>query len=377
MRTFLNIALRQLEKQVESGSLKLAEEKRALQEISTARRNRKTVESFQADQESIEADRRALDELKKQLDDPELKAVNDRYDQLKAELDEMKKESDEAYAGRSKLFAERDGIQSQINALWNERREGSAKYKEANDRYWNKVNEDRARRIERQKAQKAAEEAEKKKAQAEQLREEAEAPAYQAQIEDCQTLIDYFSGKNTGAVSFKSAPAADAPKAEIAGVSKLEVRQIEEAPQEGLVVRKKKGEDEDSYFVGGKGKKGKKAPKAASAPSADGKLHVPLPTLSALMSLSIPPPVSGVDVPRVVEDLKTKKAWYEANQERVTKENIEKAEERIRKLAIAAGDSVDSPAKEADTVAAPELAESPAPAEAVVTEGEAAKEESS
>lgn len=335
---------RQLEKQVESGTLKLAEEKRALQEISTAKRNRKTVESFQAEHEAIEADRRAVDELKKQLDDPELKATSDRYDEIKTELDQIKKEGDEAYAGRSKLFAERDALQAQLNTLWNEKRESAAKNKEANDKYWAKVHEDRARRLERIKSQKAAEEADRKRAQAEQLREEAELPAFQAEIEDCQTLIDFFSGRSNGAtVSFKTgASEVDNTPKEIAGVSKLEIRQVEGAPQEGIVVRKKKGEDEGSYFVGGKGKKGKKTPKGTSTPtsttessnSSGDKLNVPLPTLAALMTLSIPPPSSNADVLRVIEDLNTKKSWYQANQERVTKDNIAKAEERIRKLSV-------------------------------------------
>ena len=37
-------------------------------------------------------------------------------------------------------------------------------------------------------------------------------------------------------------------------------------------------------------------------------------------------------MPRLVEDLKTKKAWFEANQARVTAENKAKAEKEIEKL---------------------------------------------
>ena len=85
---------------------------------------------------------------------------------IKAELDELKKQGDEAYAGRSKLFEERDGYQDKINALWSEKRDSTQKFREANDTYWNKVNEDRARRAERARAQRAAEELEKKQEQA-------------------------------------------------------------------------------------------------------------------------------------------------------------------------------------------------------------------
>ena len=60
------------------------------------------------------------------------------------------------------------------------------------------------------------------------------------------------------------------------------------------MARKKKGEDEDNYFIGGKGKK--KGGKAATTPKEpaekSGNLNIPLPTLTALLSLSIPPPAS-------------------------------------------------------------------------------------
>ncbi|KAF8974556.1 hypothetical protein BDZ97DRAFT_1774283 [Flammula alnicola] len=341
---FKNVAevdthIKNLEKQVESGSMKLADEKRALQEISSTKRNRKAVEGFQADQESIEADRQKIEDLRKELDDPASKAISERYDAIKAELDELKKEGDEAYASRSKLFEERDKIQGQLKVLFDEKREQVQHYREANDRHWNKVNEDRARRAEKARAQRATDEAAKKKEIAERILEEAQVPAFQAHIEDCQTLIDYFSGKATGNVTYKStAPPA---KTEVAGVPKLELRKVEDAP-EGVIVRKKKGEEEDAYFVGGKSKsKAKKGTKpnsniptgeTAPTPATSGSLHVPLPTLSALLALSIPPPASNADVPRLIEDLSTKKAWFEANQPRVTAENVAKAEAEIQRL---------------------------------------------
>lgn len=370
---------RQLEKQVESGNMKLVDEKRALQEISQCKRLRRTVESFQADQESIEKDRAAADELRSQLDDPEAQAVHNRATAVKAELDELKKAGDEAYANRNKLFDERNGIKSQLDDLYHQKKESAAKYREENDKYWQKVTEDRARRAEKARQQRQAEEEGKKKEQALRLREEAAVPAFQDKIEDCQTLIDYFSGRTTGNIKLSASSQLTTPK-EVAGVPKLEIRQVESNLGEGMVVRKKKGEDEESYFVGGKGKsKGKKGSKtqpngngdAAAAASSSGALNVPLPTLSALMSLSIPPPASVSDVTRCVEDLKTKKAWFEANQERVTAENVAKAEANIQRL-LSAKDELgvtpgkgEKPVEPAPTPSTPDGLSSSVPSEDV------------
>lgn len=320
---------------MDAGSLKLADEKRALQEINQTKRIRKTVENFQAESDAIDADRAAIDELKKQLDDPEAKAISERYDAIKAELDEIKKEEDELYANRSQLFEERNTLQQQVDALFMERRESTARFREANDRYYAKLNEDRARRAERRRAQKEAEEEEKRQARVVKLREEASQPAFQVQIEDCQTLIDYFSGKSSTAVVSSAKPEFTEPT--------LEIRQVEAAP-DSFVLRKKKGDEEEAFFVGGKGKskskKGKadtNAPPVEATPSSSN-VNVPFGTLSALLSLSIPPPSSQADVARVVEDLKTKKAWFEANQARTTAEAIAKAESEIQRLTKGKGD---------------------------------------
>ena len=346
------------------------EEKRALQEISQWKRSRRIVEAFQADQDAIDAERAKADELRKQRDDPVAQAASARYDEIKKELDAMKKESDDAWGVRNKLLDERTALQGQLDDLWGRKRESAGFYKDANDKFYTKLNEDRARRQERFRQQRQEQEEAKKKEMADRIRDEADVPAYQAQIEDCQTLIDHFSGKAAASAAALSSQKPLFDRTDVAGVPKLEIRQVAAAP-EGIVVRKKKGEDEESYFVGGGKKKGgKKAKPAASedAPVASSQLNVPLPILTALLSLSIPPPASTADVPRVIEDLKTKKTWFEANQARATTEAKAKAEVEIRKLLGS------KPADGADVPDAPsESAE--APAEPVEDKVEAAPEQ--
>lgn len=65
--TQLILAHSDLDKQIESGKLTLAGEKRALADVSTAKRSRKTVEGFKAEQDSIDADRAKIEELRKEL----------------------------------------------------------------------------------------------------------------------------------------------------------------------------------------------------------------------------------------------------------------------------------------------------------------------
>ena len=179
-RSILNIYClryyRKLEAQVESGSMKLVDEKRALQDISSLKRQRRVVETFQGEAGAIDADKAKADELRKQLDDPEQKALAARYEAIQTELDELKKEADESYNSRQKLFDQRTALQAELDDLYNRKRESNTNYREASDRYWQKVSEDRARKAERARATRAAAEEDKKKEVAERMREEADAP---------------------------------------------------------------------------------------------------------------------------------------------------------------------------------------------------------
>jgi hypothetical protein len=94
-----------------------------------------------------------------------------------------------------------------------------------------------------------------RKARVIQLREEASRPAFQAQIENCRTLIDYFSAESTTPIVSRAKGGYTEPT--------LEIRQVEAAP-DNFVPLKKKGEEEGAYFIGRKGKnEGKKDPKVS------------------------------------------------------------------------------------------------------------------
>jgi DNA repair exonuclease SbcCD ATPase subunit len=240
---------------VESGKLRLGDEKRALQEISNNRRLRRTVEGFQAEQAAIDREKEEEEQLRAQLDDPEAKATSERYEKLKAEFDDLKRESDEAYANKNKLFDERNALQREVDELWSLKKESIQRYKTANDRYWAKAKEEQARRAEKQRQLRAAEEQQKKLDLVERLREEASSPAYQIEIQDCQTLIDAFSKGTTSEVPAVTS-AAERKKVGLAGIPELDIRKVE-APAD-LVARKKKGEEDEAYFVAGKGKKSKR-----------------------------------------------------------------------------------------------------------------------
>ncbi|WFD28862.1 multicopy suppressor of BFA (Brefeldin A) [Malassezia nana] len=313
----LDARVAQIEAQIETGSMKIVEERKALNEVHTLRRTRKTVEQFAAQQAEIDGLRARVNELRSSLDDPEAEAAHRRYDAIKQELDALAKEQEKTVGSRGKLQAQRNALSTKLDELYQARRDRAAAYHAENDKYFARVHAERERRQEAQRKERLEAEHARQAQEEQELREEAALPAFAKEIEDCDVLIRYFSGKGEeekphGAPN-PAVPAERMPSAEV---------------PEGAVVVPKKGEEED-YFVGATKKKNKGRKARAQDTDESGALHVPFGMLSALLSLSIPPPANQADLPRVVENIQLKREYFVSNQAHQTQENIRLAEEKI------------------------------------------------
>jgi hypothetical protein len=347
----IDSAIARLNAQVDSGSLKLVEEKKALNEISTLRKSRKAVEGFAKQQEEIDTEREKLEKLRSQLDDPQSRAMSKRFDEIRAELDALKAKTEKSGVSRQQLMDKRTELQAKLDTLWNSRRTRQAEFRSENDAYNAKVRVEREKRNEKYKEEKAAEEQRRRQEEEVSMREDAALPAYGKEIEDCEVLIRFFALKSSASASGETAEESSSKK-DLDGVKPLELRKIESDDAfAGAVVAKKKGQAEDEgYFVGGakkgKGKKkGKGVPlslgdesngngsaEVSSSTTKETPLNIPLPMLSGLLALNIPPPTSASDVGRVVENLRLKKAFYVGDQQRKTQENVDALEKKLKSL---------------------------------------------
>lgn len=174
--------------------------------------------------------------------------------------------------------------------------------------------------MDRQQAERLATEASELKEVHDQWREEASAPVYEREIEDCRTLILYFdklSGNSTSPDEAIEAPTFG--RTSSATLPKLgDIRKVDGADAfQGMVAVKKKGEVEEEFFMGGgkKGQKNKKPPQqdATSAPATQA-LQLPLSTLNALHALAVPVPMTRDDIVSTINSLSEKKKWFTENQ---------------------------------------------------------------
>ncbi|KAF2436089.1 hypothetical protein EJ08DRAFT_674662 [Tothia fuscella] len=312
-----------LQKQVDTGMMKLVDEKKALAEISSLHRQKKGFAGFDQAEKGIADIKAKIAELRKQLDDPKSKAQSERYNKIQAELDEIKAEQDGVYKNlnglrdqRTKLHAEQQEKWQAIKAIKDKYFEQKRAFREYDQEAW------RIRK-EKQKAENDAFHAGKRKEVAARKLEEASAPAYQDEILTAEGLIRHFD------------PSALPPKEE-AAPSKFAAsaqRTVGDAEIKGMKAIKK--DDEEDYFKGSGGKKkgkGKKGGASSSAPAASSKFTVNIGILEDLNKVKVDAPSGQDDIPKVVEQLKEKVSKWKADQDKKTKENIAKAQKEIERL---------------------------------------------
>lgn len=301
-----------LEKQVDSGTLRLVDERKALSDISMMRKQRKSFASLDEAQKGINDLKAQIAELRKTLDNPEAKALSDKYTEIQKQLDEIK--------------AEQDGVFKNLNALRDERtklrNDQQAKYaaiKEIKDTYYKarrayKEHEDQMWRIrrDRQKAERDAFEREKRKKVADKKLEEASALAYTDEILTAQGLIRHFDP----AYDFASL-GLDDKKTEGSNFRAGVGRTVDDSGLKGMKVVKK--DDEEDYFVGSSGKKGKKGGKKGAA-AEGGKFNMNVGIIEDFAKVKIDPPMTQADVPASVEKLAAKIQEWKANQAKKTEE---------------------------------------------------------
>lgn len=309
--------IQRLEKVAESSSATLVDQKKALAEISSLRKQKKAFVGFDEAQRHIDKVRGEIVDLKKTMDNPEAKALSQKYDEADKELKAIKTEQDEAYKGINALRDERSNA-------YNEQQEKYSALKAVRDAHYKAKQafreydqEQYRQRQEKQRAEREAYNKEKRRKIAEKKLEEASEPAFMDEILTAEGLIRYFDPSSPEASKSLRGPSGFAaePQRSVDATSDFK----------GMKVSKKE-DREETYFMGSGGKKGKKGKKGSAngspAPGTptEGKFNLSIGIIEELGNVNIEPPMSQAGVPAVVEKLKEKREKWKTEQETKTKE---------------------------------------------------------
>ncbi|WEW54890.1 multicopy suppressor of BFA (Brefeldin A) [Emydomyces testavorans] len=323
----LDREIQRLDKQVDSGTMKLVDEKKALAEISNLRKQRKGFAGFEESQKNIDNLKSQLATLKKGLDNPEQKALSDKYTTIQKELDNIKAEQDGVFKNIKALRNEKSQLQGQAQKARASVREIKDNFYTARKSYREYEQELERTRRERQRAEREKYERERRKKIADKKLEEASRPAYMDEILTAQGLIRHFDPNYD-----LSSLGLDDDKKMQAGNFRAEIGRIVDGSNLKGVRVLRKEDREDDYFVGNGGKKNKKGKKGAVANEAKSQFNLSFGVIEELSRVKVDPPMNQSDVPTVIEKLVEKLRDWKKNQAAKTEENIRKAKEELAKL---------------------------------------------
>ncbi|KAG5930236.1 hypothetical protein E4U42_002638 [Claviceps africana] len=309
----------ELDKQVNSGSMKLVDEKKALSDISSLRKMRKNFGQFDDAQKQIDDLRAKIKEIKDSMEDPEQKALSEKYTKIQAELDAIKAEQDEAYKGISSLRDERSKLQA-------EQQEKFTAIRKLKDDYYSQKKAFQAYEREAKEKARARRQAEqeayiqgKKKAEAEKKLAEASEPAYFEEIRRANSLLRFLDPTHK---------VEKGPLMADTGLGAQAQRTVDDAALKGTKLVRKEERDEEYAPAVKKGKKGKKSTAGSSAAKF---FNCPPAVVQDCAFIGIDPPMRSSDVPDVIEKVKAKLDHWKNDQEAQTQRNIEKAKKELEK----------------------------------------------
>lgn len=308
--------IQRLEKQVDAGTMKLVDEKKALAEISSLRKQRKGFAGFEEAEKGIQDVKAQIADLRKTIDNPEVKALSQKYDEINQELQSIKAEQDKAYSSLSSLRDERSKLHSEQQEKYSAMRDIKDKFHKARVAYRDYDQEQYRQRQEKQKAERELYQKQKRREIASKKLEEANEPAFLDEILTAEGLIRYFEPSTSTETKALRGPSGLAAEAQ---------RSVESSDFKGTKVSKKEDRD-DNYFLGGGGKKGRKGKKGGApgspAPSTptEGRFNLSVGVIEELAKINVEPPMNQAGVPEAVETLKKKRDQWKADQDKKTKE---------------------------------------------------------
>lgn len=308
--------IKYLDSLIDEGSLKLADERRYIKEMSQLRKLRKDFGEVEKQQELIDKDKLKIIELKKKLSSIQNKETQSRYEEIQKQLDEINADNKTIDSQKNTLRSKRLEVKKSKDEKYDRIRKLRADFQVELETFKTKLAEERKKRDEEYKSRIEQEKQEKKKVIAEKKLADASIPAFTNEINQIQSLLTHFDPTYVK-------PKSDLFKADESVNTNNTIRKVE-MPADVVILEKK----QTSFIEGSKGKKFKNK-KSANKPKP---FTVDTDIIASLTDLAIPLPTKSDDVPETIAVLKETLTALQDKQEEQTKVNIENAKAEIAKL---------------------------------------------
>jgi len=304
----INKEISKLQRQQETTTMSLTEEKRLIKEIDALEASKKFVQDLKSKDAAMDDVKEERKTIAQQMaaKDKEIDAFNAKMDAVMETIRALNDVETKKRDSLQGLFKQRDDKKKLIGEKLKIKDKLRDDFREKNNAWYNYQRAVRAQKKIQYEEEKKKRDEERQAYQAKLEEEEAKKIPYEAEQALCDYLADYLErtylkGKSEG---------GDGDSAE----KKVDVVEVKDDPFAGFKPVTKK--DDDAYFAsaastGGKKakkKRGREAKKQQDTTAGPFKLSVD--TFEQFGLISMSPPTSVEQVPKVVKDLREKKEWY-------------------------------------------------------------------
>ncbi|VEU21933.1 DEKNAAC102948 [Brettanomyces naardenensis] len=311
--------IKSLEDLIDTGTLKIVDERRNIKEISSLRRIRKDFSSIQDEQKLIDEDKAKIAELRKSLGDANNKEAQEEFEKVTKELDDLSVETKGIQKKRDELFSSRRELYKKKDGLYDELRSVKQDYDNQFKKFKQELENEKKKREEEEKEFKLNARKEELEAQIVKIQDSAKQPANSKEITTVESLLIHFDPSYVKTLSNSEVNSTDDKLNSHHKQSKVEM------PANAVLFKK----EPENFFVGTKSKKGKKHNNNKKKST---KFVLEPVLISELSSLGIPLPASQEDSDKTVELLKAKLNEFKEGQDDKTKANIAAGEDKVKEL---------------------------------------------
>ncbi|CAL9737288.1 nuclear segregation protein Bfr1p [Monosporozyma servazzii] len=317
----------EIEDIIGSGDLSIVEEKMMVKEMQSLNKLMKDLALIEPIKKAVDSDKAKIAELKEELNSLNTKEISNKFEQNQKKLDELQSSSQVVYDKRQTLFNKRTALYKKRDEIYAQIRQIRADFDNEFKSFKNKLEKERLKREEDELLSKVLEQKEDALSKLEEKLTHAKVPAFTYEIEAIENSLVLLD------------PTFEKPKRDImddfndlALDTKTQIRPVE---ADDLVMVEKKV-DAYSNTAPSKSKKHKKKGKSKATQGettifskVDGKFSLEPTFIATLAELDITVPISNDDVPKTVEQLKSKLEECKNMQDDQTVKNIAEAEKAI------------------------------------------------
>jgi uncharacterized coiled-coil DUF342 family protein len=310
--------IRKLESEIESGSLMLVEEKKALKEISSLNKLKKDFAGIELTQKSIDSDKAKIVELKSSLSALSNKDIQAKFEQTTKELDELSNKNKDVQTKRDELFNKRRSLQNEKYELLKQIRQIRDDFDAKFKKFKSDMDNERKKREEEEKAYKLYLERKDFKEEIAELEASKDSVVNEqvVQIKAAITALDptYKFEDDVNPLDALNNLSLESNTAKSANEIEL--------PENAEIIKK----EEESFFVGTATKGKKKNNKKKQNKGVDNTIV----TLLSLVDATIPE--SPEDYPKIIEELKEKLEVAKKDHEVENKAAQQKVDAKIAEI---------------------------------------------